>query len=187
MSNLIPLSKRTKEEQREIQRAGGRKSGEVRRRRADMRHIVEEFLSMPADGKPLANMEELDSLPAAEAAGLTVLEKITLIAIKEAISEKSAPTARARAREWLMQAGGYATAPAREEATAPDESKAIRDFMDALPVWVLEQLADGVEMKDVNWNKPEAGGPLPMDREATGGPAAREKRSSPAMTNCSAS
>ena len=157
MSNLIPLNKRTKEEQREIQRAGGKKSGEVRRRRADLRHIVEQFLSMPADGKPLASMEELDSLKEAEAAGLTVLEKITMIAIKEAISEKSAPAARARAREWLMQAGGYMVAMQQREDTALDTSEDVKEFMDALPVWVLEQLSEGVELKNVNWMPPEEG------------------------------
>jgi hypothetical protein len=42
--NLIDLSKRTKEEQREITRMGGTKSGEVRRKRKTFRQALEMLL-----------------------------------------------------------------------------------------------------------------------------------------------
>lgn len=43
--NLIPLNKRTKEEQREIQVAGGIASGEARREIGKMRRTLEKMLS----------------------------------------------------------------------------------------------------------------------------------------------
>ena len=45
--NLIPLNKRTKEEQREITTAGGIASGESRRKRKAMREQAELLLSLP--------------------------------------------------------------------------------------------------------------------------------------------
>lgn len=43
--NLIPLNKRSKEEQRIVQAAGGRKSGEVRRKKKFLRETLEMMLS----------------------------------------------------------------------------------------------------------------------------------------------
>lgn len=106
--NLIPLNRRTKDEQRAIQKAGGKKSGEVRRRRADVRKVAEQFLYMSADGKPLTDIEEIGSFAEAGAAGLTVLEKMVLLAVHDATNESSNPDARAKARGWLIEAlGGY--------------------------------------------------------------------------------
>ena len=106
--NLIPLNQRTKDEQRAIQKAGGKKSGEVRRRRADVRKVAEQFLYMSADGKPLTDIEEIGSFAEAGAAGLTVLEKMVLLAVHDATNESSNPDARAKARGWLIEAlGGY--------------------------------------------------------------------------------
>lgn len=42
--NLIPQSERTKEEQREIARQGGKASGEARRRKRDLRQALEMLL-----------------------------------------------------------------------------------------------------------------------------------------------
>ena len=42
--NLIPLNQRTKEEQREIQVAGGKASGEARREKATMKKTLEMLL-----------------------------------------------------------------------------------------------------------------------------------------------
>ena len=43
--NLIPLNRRSKEEQRVVQAAGGRKSGEVRRRKKQLRETLTKMLS----------------------------------------------------------------------------------------------------------------------------------------------
>lgn len=45
--NLIPWNKRTEKEQREYARKGGKKSGEVRRRRKAMKEQMEMLLSLP--------------------------------------------------------------------------------------------------------------------------------------------
>lgn len=45
--NLIPFNKQTKDEQRENARKGGKKSGEVRRKRKAMKEQMEMLLSLP--------------------------------------------------------------------------------------------------------------------------------------------
>ncbi len=45
--NLIPWNKRTEKEQREYARKGGKKSGEVRRKRKAMKEQAEILLSLP--------------------------------------------------------------------------------------------------------------------------------------------
>ncbi len=55
--NLIPLNKRTKEEQREITTAGGLASGEVRRKRKAMREQAELLLSLPFQGMEIVDKE----------------------------------------------------------------------------------------------------------------------------------
>lgn len=49
--NLIPQSRRTKEEQREIARKGGKASGEARRKKRQMKDILENIQSLPAPSK----------------------------------------------------------------------------------------------------------------------------------------
>lgn len=49
--NLIPQNKRTKEEQREIARMGGRASGRKRRDKRDFRETVLALLELPMTGK----------------------------------------------------------------------------------------------------------------------------------------
>lgn len=45
--NLIPINKRTKNEQREYRKKGGQKSGEVRRQRKAMKAQMEMLLTLP--------------------------------------------------------------------------------------------------------------------------------------------
>lgn len=45
--NLIPFNKRTEREQREYAKKGGKKSGEVRRKRKAMKEQMEMLLSLP--------------------------------------------------------------------------------------------------------------------------------------------
>lgn len=53
--NLIPITKRSKSEQREIQAKGGRNSGKSRRKRKEFRETLEAILSqpIPQDNKEL--------------------------------------------------------------------------------------------------------------------------------------
>lgn len=45
--NLIPITKRSESEQREMRQNGGKKSGESRRRKRDAKAIMRELLAMP--------------------------------------------------------------------------------------------------------------------------------------------
>ena len=56
MENLIPLNRRSKEEQRQTASNGGKKSGEVRRRKRAMKDAVKLIMEMPADTPKLQNL-----------------------------------------------------------------------------------------------------------------------------------
>jgi hypothetical protein len=59
--NLVSLADRTTEEQREIARRGGIRSGEVRRERKAIRQALEECLSMETElgGETVTNVEAI--------------------------------------------------------------------------------------------------------------------------------
>lgn len=59
--NLIPLNKRTKDEQRSIQSAGGKKSGEARRRKAALRDTMNRLLTMRVNVEGLSYVIRADS------------------------------------------------------------------------------------------------------------------------------
>ena len=49
--NLIPFNKRTEEEQRKIQSAGGKASGASRRRKRSLKEAADLYLSLPVSDK----------------------------------------------------------------------------------------------------------------------------------------
>ena len=53
--NLIPLNRRTKEEQKEITTAGGKASGESRRRKRSLKEAADLFLSLPVTDQKTFN------------------------------------------------------------------------------------------------------------------------------------
>ena len=53
--NLIPLDKRTKSEQREIQSSGGIASGAARRRKRSLKEAADLYLSLPVTDKRVWN------------------------------------------------------------------------------------------------------------------------------------
>ena len=57
-NNLIPMNQRTKNEQREITRKGGIKSGESRRKRKQVKQIITELLAAEPD--PLSTIGMID-------------------------------------------------------------------------------------------------------------------------------
>ena len=63
--NLIPFNKsnRSKDEVREINASGGRKSGETRRKKKSMRQKMELLLSLPADDTDADNLKALGISP----------------------------------------------------------------------------------------------------------------------------
>lgn len=78
--NLVPFNKRTVSEQRKIQSAGGKASGESRRRKADFRRTLNLLLTAKIDSE--------EWTPVLEALGLeSTLESAMLAAqIKEALA-----------------------------------------------------------------------------------------------------
>lgn len=48
--NLVPMNKRTKEEQREIAKKGGKASGEARRRKRELKELLEIALEQKTEG-----------------------------------------------------------------------------------------------------------------------------------------
>lgn len=49
--DLIPMNKRTKEEQKRIATAGGKASGEARRRKKSLREAAEVYLALPVSDR----------------------------------------------------------------------------------------------------------------------------------------
>jgi hypothetical protein len=64
--DLIPLNKRTKEEQKEITRKGGIKSGEVRREKAQLKSAIKVVLSLPVKSPKVKKMLEDMGIPEAD-------------------------------------------------------------------------------------------------------------------------
>lgn len=54
--NLIPFSERTEEELREMRKNGGKKSGETRRRKRDLKNTMKALLEMPVTDNNLWNL-----------------------------------------------------------------------------------------------------------------------------------
>lgn len=61
--NIIPNSERTAEERREIAAAGGRASGESRRRKKSLREAAELYLSLPVSDKRKWNKLSEEGVP----------------------------------------------------------------------------------------------------------------------------
>lgn len=57
--NLIPMSQRTKDEQREITSKGGVASGKSRRRKRDLKQKMKLLLSLPASDDDRADLEDM--------------------------------------------------------------------------------------------------------------------------------
>jgi hypothetical protein len=60
IENLIPINERDKDEQRKIRENAGRRSGEVRREKAQLKSAIKTILSLPVkDPKIKAQLKEL--------------------------------------------------------------------------------------------------------------------------------
>jgi len=83
--NLVPV--RTAEEAREKGRAGGKKSGEVRRARREWKETLEIILSMPMKSGKVTDLSKMKDLSkeALEKANLTINDKINIRMIYEAM------------------------------------------------------------------------------------------------------
>lgn len=79
--NLRPFDQRTEEEQREIRSKGGKRSGEVRREKADLRRVIQTWLESQATTDKNGNP-------------MTGAELMTMVAVKE--------MSKGSARHWEL-------------------------------------------------------------------------------------
>jgi len=123
--NLIPVTKRTKEEARQISRKGGVASGKARREKADLKKQLQLFLETEAgkdeEGNPLTGAELMVQVAAKEmkdgnpkfwelirdTAGFKPVDKVMVADIDQSVideveamvSETSEPEKKPRARK----------------------------------------------------------------------------------------
>ena len=82
--NLIPQSKRTKAEQREIARAGGIASGKARREKKALRETLEELLAMPIKTGKKDDLEKIKCIANMKGKNITMQETIMLAMLNKA-------------------------------------------------------------------------------------------------------
>lgn len=82
--NLIPQSKRTKAEQREIARAGGIASGKARREKKALRETLEELLAMPIKTGKKDDLEKIKCIANVKGKNITMQETIMLAMLNKA-------------------------------------------------------------------------------------------------------
>lgn len=116
--NLIPFNKRTVSEQRKIQSAGGKASGEARKRKADFRRTLNMLLT--------AEIDSAEWKPVLEALGVEcTLESALLMAqIKEAMQGNT------KAAYFVAQYAGQSgqtDADLEEQKIRTDRAKRARD------------------------------------------------------------
>ena len=78
--NLIPFDKRTESERRKICSAGGKASGEARRRKAALRQTMNRLLTMQVDIPGLTDVLKADGGDGTyeEAISMAIIEKVSL-------------------------------------------------------------------------------------------------------------
>ena len=82
-NNIIPNSERTAEERREIAAAGGRASGEARRRKKSLREAAELYLSLPVADKRAWNKLARDGVDPEDVDNqMAIIAGLTIKAVK---------------------------------------------------------------------------------------------------------
>lgn len=124
--NLIPLSDRTKSEQREIARKGGIASGRARLAKKHGRELVRALLAMPeTDERLLAEIEAL---------GIAPKDATSEVVMHARLIQKAKRKADTEAYKAINKAAGYM----EEEAGAGNTFKVVitQETADALDKWV---------------------------------------------------
>ena len=112
--NLIPMNRRTKEEQKKIASAGGRASGEARRRRADFKRTINNLLTVPIDDPTWAPiLQSMGIDPTLESA---VAMAMVLETLKGGLSG-------VKAADWLGKYGGQDTMTKGQKKKAEKEAE----------------------------------------------------------------
>jgi len=76
--NLIPLNKRTKEEQREIAQKGGTASAESRRKKKALREKLELAMTMPLRDGPVTDLDDVSNFEDAKDANMTLEDRMVM-------------------------------------------------------------------------------------------------------------
>ena len=142
-SNLIPLNKRTKAEQREITRKAGIKSGEARRRNRDIKKIIAELLkAAPEDA---ATVERLKALGIKD----TDITNKTVMVLS---MFEAAKAGNVKAFETLMKYSGEDPEQQRKEAELQIKRELLQmkkaDFHEENDYEDLTILADLLKLED---------------------------------------
>lgn len=140
--NLIPFSKRTESEQREIARKGGKASGETRRKKADFRKTLNALLTAEIDSPewtPLLEAMGLDSTLEAAVNAAMIREALTgNVKAYEAIAKYSGQTDKA-AEEIRNREADTELKNARKRAvTGENETDEALDKLDQILKGVYE-------------------------------------------------
>lgn len=136
--NLIPLNKRTKDEQRNIQSAGGKKSGEVRRRKAALRDTMNRLLTMQVEVEGLSDILRLDGGESTyeEVIAMAMIQQASLGNVKayQAIMKTVGQTEMSEAdlEEQKIRTDRAKRARDQEIGDTDNQDENIRDFLKAM-------------------------------------------------------
>ena len=83
--NLIPQNKRTKEQQREIARKGGKASGEARRAKKNIQDTLKQLMSMPLHTGKVDDLDAISSIAEMNGKNITVQEGVVLAQLSKAL------------------------------------------------------------------------------------------------------
>lgn len=98
--NLIPQSKRTKEEQRAIAKKGGIASGKARREKKAMRETLDILLSMPMKSGKYTDVEAIQSFAEIKGKNINVQEAMIISMLQKAMKGD------VKAAEWIRDTAG---------------------------------------------------------------------------------
>ena len=121
--NLIPMNKRSKEEIKEIAGRGGRKSGETRRRKRDLKNIVNMMLNADLTD---ANKKKVDKI-----CPNIPDEALTVNALLVAGQIKSAYQGNTKAFQALAEYQNQAQKDVKEERYTIPITDITKDFVEA--------------------------------------------------------
>lgn len=157
-ANLIPMSRRSKNEAQEMGRKGGIASGEARRKKADFRRVLNQILTMDVpDDVMRKQLQDLglegDMQTALNAAmvrealagNVKAAEYVAKYSGQAAATERDdrAQDADIRAKEAAAQVREEQAATLRREREKTKEEKDIDDSASAMQAFFMSQMAGG--------------------------------------------
>lgn len=157
-ANLIPMSRRSKNEAQEMGRKGGIASGEARRKKADFRRVLNQILTMQVpDDVMREQLQELGlegdmqtalnatMVRQALAGSVKAAEYVAKYSGQAATTERDdrAQDADIRAKEAAAQVREEQAATLKKEREKTKEEKDIDDSASAMQAFFMSQMAGG--------------------------------------------